>query len=245
MAKNQSVQDFLLDPQQSALRKYKKFTVGNNASLYALMKYELITSLASLPGALGLILRKKCYPALIKNIGRNVVFGKNVVIRNPRRIKIGNNVLIDDNCLLDARGEEGEGVIIGNNVLIGRNTILSMKEGTIEIKDNTNIGVNCALHTSSEVKLGENVIVGAYTYIVGGGTHSLERTDIPIISQGIVSRGGIIVEDNVWLGADVRILDGIKIGRDSVIGASSLVTKDIPEFVIAYGIPAKVIKRRK
>ncbi len=244
MAKKQTVQDVLLDPQESAFRKYRKFVVGNS-NLYSLIKYELITSLSSLPGALGLFLRKKLYPFLIKNIGRNVVFGENVVIRNPQRIKIGDNILIDDNCLLDARGGKGEGIIIGNNVLIGRNAILSMKEGTIEIGDNTNIGVNCVLHTSSQVMVGKNVIVGAYTYLVGGGTHSLERTDIPIISQGIVSKGGIVVEDNVWLGAGVKILDGVKIGRDSVIGASSLVTENVPEFVIAYGIPAKVVKKRK
>ncbi len=73
-------------------------------------------------GALGLALRKALYPLLLGSCGRNVVFGQNVVLRHPHKIHIGSNVVVDDNCLLDAKGESNRGIRIGSGVFIGRNT---------------------------------------------------------------------------------------------------------------------------
>ena len=89
----------------------------------ALVRHELVTLLAqSVPGALGLLLRKTLYPPLLGACGRNVVFGQNVVLRHPHKIRIGDNVVIDDNCLLDAKGDRNGGITIGSSVFIGRNT---------------------------------------------------------------------------------------------------------------------------
>ena len=88
------------------------------------------------------------------------------------------------------------------------------------------------------------MLFSAYCYLIGGGDHKIDRTDIPIISQGQVVKG-IIIEDNCLLGAGVMVQDGNIIGRDSVIGTGSVVTKSIPEFCIAAGVPAKVINKRK
>ena len=87
----------------------------------------------SVPGALGLALRKTLYPLLLGTCGRNVVFGQNVVLRHPHKIHIGDNVVIDDNCLIDAKGESNAGIRIASGVFIGRNTILSCKNGDIEL----------------------------------------------------------------------------------------------------------------
>ncbi len=72
---------------------------------------------------------------LLGSCGRNVVFGQNVVLRHPHKIHIGDNVVIDDNCLLDAKGEGNDGIRIGSGVFIGRNTILSCKDGDIDLED--------------------------------------------------------------------------------------------------------------
>ncbi len=71
----------------------------------------------AVPGALGLALRRTCYPWLLGRCGRNVVFGQNVVLRHPHKIRIGDNVVIDDNCLLDAKGDTNEGITIGERRL--------------------------------------------------------------------------------------------------------------------------------
>ena len=90
---------------------------------------------AWVPGALGLFLRSKLYPLLLGRVGRNVVFGANVTLRHPHKIHIGDNVVIDDHCCLDAKGTDNRGITIGNGVFVGRNTILSCKNGDIVIDD--------------------------------------------------------------------------------------------------------------
>lgn len=171
--------------------------------------------------------------------------GRNVCLRHPKRIRLGKGVFIDDNCVLDAKGQSDEGISLGDGVVLARNSILSCKGGSIEIGENSNISANCLLISETSLKLGKNVLVAGMSYIIAGGNHGIERTDIPIIRQPVFSKGGVTVEDNVWLGANVTILDGVTIGRDSVIAAGAVVNKSIPEFTIAAGVPAKVIKQRR
>lgn len=171
------------------------------------------------------------------------MFGKSITIRHPHKIYIGNNVVIDDYAVLDAKGPDNKGILIGNNVMIGRNTVISCKNGNITIGDNTNVAMNCFIQSAKEVMIGRNVLFSAYCYVIGGGDHKTDRTDIPIITQGQVVRG-INIEDNCLLGAGVMVQDGVIIGRDSIIGTGAVVTKSIPEFSIAAGVPAKVLRKR-
>src|SRR5919201_1822792 len=98
-------QDQLFAAGTSARQKYAALVVGQSG-IGALLKYELVVTFTqSCPGALGLALRPICYPWLLGSCGRNVVFGQNVVLRHPHKIHIGSEVVIDDNCLLDAKGE--------------------------------------------------------------------------------------------------------------------------------------------
>jgi len=237
-----AIQKELFEEKKSKVAKYQDLIIGRRG-LWNLIKYELITLFSSwVPGALGLFLRSKLYPLLLGRVGKNVSFGTNVVLRHPHKIFIGDNVVVDDNCLLDAKGTDNRGIIIGDGVFIGRNTILSCKNGDIFLNNNVNIGFNCEIVSANKVKVGENVLIAAYTYLICGD-HDFDRIDIPISEQGRSARG-ICVEDNVWLGAGVKILDGVTIKRDSIIGTGSVVTTDVPEFSIAVGIPAKVIKKR-
>jgi acetyltransferase-like isoleucine patch superfamily enzyme len=74
--------------------------------------------------------------------------------------------------------------------------------------------------------------------------HNFERVDIPIRKQGSLMKG-IVIEDDVWIGCGCRILDGVRIGRGSVIGAGSVVNKNVPEYSVVVGVPGRVIKNRK
>lgn len=196
-------------------------------------------------GALGLFFRSKLYRLLVKEAGRNVYFGRNVVLRHPDKIHIGKNVFIDDNCVLDAKGDNPKkGLWLGDNVIISRNTVLSCQSGTIRVGDNTNIGMNCIIHcVDKEVRIGRNTVIGAFCYIIGAGGHGTDRVDTPMIGQPAVTKG-IIIGDNLWIGAGVKVMDGVRIGNDAILGAASLVNKDVPDFAVVAGIPAKVIKKR-
>ncbi|MDZ7291257.1 MAG: acyltransferase [candidate division KSB1 bacterium] len=237
------IQKELFDARKSKLAKYKELILGETSTWF-LIKYELITLLVSwVPGALGLVLRSKLYPQLLGRVGRNVTFGANVVLRHPRKIRVGDNVVIDDNVVLDAKGEDNNGITIGNGVFVGRNTILSCKNGDIILDDNVNIGFNCEIFSASRVRIGKNILFAAYVYLVGG-THRFDRTDIPILFQERSSQG-IEVDDNTWVGAHAVIFDGVRVGKDCVIGAGAVVNKDIPDWKIAVGVPAKVVQDRR
>ena len=228
---------------KSTFRKYQELVIGNYNSM-SLLKFELITTTLSwIPGALGIILRRHFYKYILKEKGANVIFGQNVDITCPDMIKIGKNCLIGDNCLLDAK-LEGIGISIGDNVQIARSALLRSKGGSIEIGDNTTVGSYCNISSiDAKLKLGKNVLIASYCCIIGGGVYGFDRLDIPTKAQ--VKHGkGIIIEDNVWLGARVCVLDGNRIGTGSIIGAGAVVTKDIPEYSVAVGVPAKVIKKR-
>jgi acetyltransferase-like isoleucine patch superfamily enzyme len=167
-----------------------------------------------------------------------------MTIRHPQKIRIGDNVIFDDYAVLDAKGNDNAGIIIGNDVMIGRHTVLSCKNGDIIIGDNSNIAMNCFVQSAKDVKIGKNVLISAYCYIIGGGDHNSNRIDIPIIGQGQVVRG-IAIEKNCLLGAGVKVQDGVKIERDTIIGTGSVVNSDIPAFSVAVGLPARVIKKRQ
>ena len=233
----------LFSQDTSAIQKYQELVVGQKG-LFKLFKYEFIFLLSSwIPGALGLFLRSKLYPLLLGRVGKGVIFGRNVVLRYPHKIFLGNNVIIDDNCLIDAKGRDNHGVVIGDNVFVGRNTILLCTDGDIFIEDNVSIGFNSEVMSANYVKLGKNVLISSYCFL-NAATHDFQRTDIAVSQQASIGRK-IVLEENVWLAANVTVLDGITVGKDAIVGAGAVVTKDLPPLSIAVGMPAKVIRSRK
>lgn len=229
---------------KTPLHKYMDMQIGLR-SWWSLIKYEFVMMLCNArTGALGYILRKIFYPAIFGKIGRNVTFGRNITIRHPHKIKIGDNCIVDENCVLDAKGEDIRGIEMGNNCVLSRNNILSCKGGYIKLGDGTNIAQNSLVHSEKAVELGRNTLVASYVYFVGGGNHDFSRTDVPVIQQPSLSRGGIFIDDNCWFGAGVIVLDGSKIGRDCVIAAGAIVNSDLPPFSVAVGTPAKVLRNR-
>lgn len=224
-------------------RVYAELMTGQS-SIYSLLKYELIVALiGAIPGALGLALRKLLYPRVIGTVGNRAAFGKNVVIRHGSKVKIGDNVIIDDNCVLDAKGGADSCISIGDNVFVGRNTVIHCKGGVVEIGDNVNIGINCDIYSKNKVVIGSNSMVAAYCYIMSGGQYD-HQSSIPFSDQSSFSRGETTVGEGCWIGAKVIIQDSVSVGPDSVIGAGAVVTKDIPGKCVAVGTPARVISQR-
>lgn len=243
--KDFKIQESITGVRKSKLKRYQELVIGTD-KISDLIKYELaMLFLSRLPGAIGIFLRGKFYPKLFSKTGRGVVFGNNMVIRHPKKIILGDNVIIDDNVLLDAKGSENSGITLKDDVFIGRNSILSCKGGEIILEERANVGFNCEIFSSNKVVIGKDNLIAAYTYVVGGGNYKLERTDIPINQQpDFEGKGGVITEEDVWLAAHVVLLDGTQIGKGSVIAAGAVVSGEIPPYSIAGGVPAKVIKSR-
>lgn len=240
-----SAQKELLSEKKSLSAKYSSLVVGEKG-FWKLFRFELINLLFSrVPGALGLALRRIFFPCLFQKVGKGVVFGRNITLRHPHKVVLGDNCVIDDNVVLDAKGEKNYGLRLDGNVYIGRNTILSCKEGSISIGEYSNLSANCSLLSETEIILGRYCFLAGHCYLVAGGNHSFDDVSRPIMFQPSLSKGGIRLGDDVWLGAGVIVLDGASIGRGTVVGAGAVVTGSLPEYVVAVSSRRQVITDRR
>lgn len=126
----------------------------------------------------------------------------------------------------------------GKKVNIEKGAVFSSK---ITIGNNSGIGVNAYI---SACHIGDDVMMGPYCTIYESN-HKFDRTDIPMREQGFTYYDPVEIGNDVWIGGHVTIMPGVKIGNHCVIGACSVVTKDIPDWGIAVGNPAVVKKFRK
>lgn len=134
-------------------------------------------------------------------------------------------------------------IFIGDNVQMLRGvTVSTYKSGKISIGNNVHIGEYSIVTSNKEIIVKDNVTIGPQTVIVDLD-HVHEKIEVPINKQGFRCEK-IMVEEDVWIGANCSILKGVTIGKGSVIGAGSVVNKDIPPYSVACGVPAKVIKKR-
>lgn len=240
------VQDEVAGRKTTSMQKYQDMVIGSRA-IWTLVRYELIVLfVSSIPGALGLLLRSRLYPLLLGGCGKGVVFGRNVTLRHPHKIRLGDRVIIDDNVMLDAKGASNGGISIANDCFVGRNSILSCKDGDIDVGERANIGFNAEIFSCSKVRIGADNLISAYTYVVGGGNYDLDQFDKTINRSLREDRArGIVLDDNIWIGTHSVLMDGVTIGTGTAVAAGSVVTGPMPRDVIVGGTPARVLRERR
>lgn len=178
--------------------------------------------------------RSKIYSYLLFGNMRYLNLGRRVKISPGKNFRLGRGVHILDNSILIGDLD------IGDNVFIHDNVQIRSFGYRIEIGENTTINRNtCIL---AQCFIGKNVSIAANAVIVGSN-HVFSDTTRTIKSQGIVSRG-IIIEDDVWIAANCTILDGVHIGKGSVVAAGAVVNQDVPPCTIVGGVPARILKKR-
>lgn len=128
----------------------------------------------------------------------------------------------------------------GKNVNVEKDADFGNGEG-IRIGENSGIGVNCSVRGPLEI--GANVMMGPDVMIMTS-SHNVESIGVPMNQQGALPKQKVIIGDDVWIGARVIILPGVKVGTGSIIGAGAVVTKDVPDYTVVGGVPAKFIKSR-
>lgn len=231
----------------SALKRYQDLIVGSR-SLGFLLYFEFCSWLALVPGAAGIFLRKLFWPRLFGACGPGCVFGRGIVLRHPQRIRLGARVVISENCILDARHSSLEEVLtIGDDGNLSNNVMISCKEGQVRIGRHAGIGAGSIIHSThhNPVELGDDVILGPMCYLAGGGNYDTSDPDQPIRTRPIRRMGGIRIADNVWLAARVTVLDGVQIGTGSIAAAGAVINRQVPEYAVCAGVPAKVVAWRK
>jgi len=132
------------------------------------------------------------------------------------------------------------GAKIGNNVNIECNVNFTVDLKQISIGNNSCFGINSRIGL---VEIGDNVLMAPDCLIITDN-HSFERKDLPIKAQGYSGNKKVVIDDDVWIGQRVIILGGVFIGKGAVIGAGSVVTKDIEAYTVNAGNPCKKIRDR-
>jgi len=160
------------------------------------------------------------------------------------RLSVGAHCFIDDYVTLYAHHDGGE-IRLGEGVHIYRGTIIEVgRGGSVIIGDNTHIQAYCNIKGFlGSTIIGKNVQIAPHCGF-SPYEHSFANPDVAIREQEIVSAGDIVLEDDVWLGLSVQVLDGVTIGKGTVVGAGAVVTKDLPPNCVAVGVPARVIRHR-
>jgi maltose O-acetyltransferase len=112
---------------------------------------------------------------------------------------------------------------------------------------NLQIGEYCQINEHVFIQgavIGNHVMIAPHVSLLAH-MHKHDRTDIPMILQDRTKVNKVIVEDDVWLGRNAIIMPGIHIGKGSIVAAGAVVTKDVPEYTVVGGVPAKIIRKRK
>lgn len=156
------------------------------------------------------------------------------------RVRIGANPSIARGVRFNFKG--GGTITLGARCTLQAGTILAPTGGSIELGDDCSLNPYSILYGQGGLKIGNGVRIAAHTVIVPSN-HGFDDLTQPIFKQKSTGQG-VVIEDDVWIGANCTILDGVRIAKGCVIGAGSVVSKSTEPFGIYAGVPARFIKKR-
>jgi len=225
-----------------AFQKYMARIVGSDR-IGDFILYELyVTFLANFPGATGVFFRQKFYPWILGACGRSVAVSRNVTLRCPARLSVGDGTLIDEHVCFDIKSVAASIRLGVRNQIAQGVRFETGYEGHVTLGDDCFIGAYTILNGFGGIDIGNNALIAGHCHIVSGD-HEYRDLSRPMNQQGITGKG-IVIEDDVWLGAGVKVLDGVRIGQGSIVSAGAVVNRDVAPYSIVGGIPAKLIKMR-
>lgn len=237
-----SIQKKLSAP-KSAYKKYRLSVTGNTA-LKDFIVYELLNLfIMPFPGTVGLCLRQRTYKLILQHLGRGARLEKDITLRRPQQIKMGNGVRICAGSVLDVKDNDGT-IELGNHVSIGEKTIFNCIRGDLHVAEGTRIGKHARLGSLQGLTIGKQCVIGDYVYL-SGAAHAFDDQKLPIIEQPLTCRGTTIIGDHVIIGEGTTISDGVHIGNNAEIASGSFVHRNIPAGAYAVGVPARYFFNKK
>ncbi len=138
--------------------------------------------------------------------------------------------------------ERGGKIYVGKNCELLNGVLLMTYGGNIIIGDNCSINPYTVLYGVGDLTIGDNVLIAGHCLIIPSN-HIFTDISTPINQQGLTKKG-VVIEDNVWIGSGCSILDGVRIGQGAIVAAGAVVNKDVLSNTIVGGVPAKLIKSR-
>jgi acetyltransferase-like isoleucine patch superfamily enzyme len=192
-------------------------------------------------GITGIALRRLALPWVLAG-AKSVIVLEDVVMRGASRIYIGYKTAIEQHVVLDAKSDHPGGIHIGDGVVVRAGGVIDTgQSGFIRIGSRSELGPYAQLRGGGGLEIGEDVLLASNVGIFST-SHSTKQ-GLPILRQPVTS-ALTTIGPGCWLGANVVVLPGVTIGRDSIVGANSVVTTDIPPRAVAVGAPARVTSIR-
>lgn len=195
-----------------------------------------------IPTIVGVAVRGLFYRLILRMDGLAAIESR-VRLRFADHIKLGHGVYLDEGVYLHATPK---GIDIGPRSIVMHGAVLhvynfrDMPRSGIKIGSDSLIGEYSVIRGQGGVQIGDRVYTSPFTQIIAVN-HVFDDPNQPFVDQGITAEG-IVIEDDVWLGAGAIITDGVRVGKGAVVAAGAVVTKDVPPHTVVGGVPAKPIK---
>jgi len=223
-------------------RNYVVKSTGKSSLRNFFLQRAILALFSNFPTVVGSLLRGYGYKALLGGIGSNCYIEKNIRFNISKKVFLGDRVIIGESSWFDIEDIDSE-IRIEDEVKIGRYCTFRAGPGNVLINKETNFGAFSFIAGYGGFEIGRYSAIGPHSVIMTYN-HLFEDASIPIRFQDLELKK-VMIGEGVWLGAHVVVLPGVTIGDGSVVGAGTIVTKDIPNYSIAAGVPAEVIRKRE
>ena len=203
-------------------------------------EYLVTGILGFIPSPMGAFLRNITYKVILDKIGLTAFIQPNVRLIGTKNIQIADGSRIYQGSYLSTKGNR---ITLKERASLDRGVDMraySGFDGFLEVGERTYLGPYVCLAGPGKIQIGNDCMIASHSSFYANN-HKYGAVGIPIRNQGFTCKG-IVIGNNCWLGSGVRVLDGVTIGTGCVIGAGAVVTRDIPPYSVAVGVPAKVIK---
>lgn len=227
----------------SAMKSIRLYLSRQANSIWRyILEQTLFFLVGWIPTIVGIGIRGIFYRLILKMNGMAAI-ENNVRLRFANLITLGRGVYLDQGVYLHACPK---GITIGENTIVMHGAVLhvynfrDMPSSGISIGKDSLIGEYCVIRGQGGVSIGDRVYTSPFTQLLAVN-HVYNDPNRSFIDQGITAEG-IIIEDDVWLGAGAIITDGVRVGKGAVVAAGAVVTKDVPAHTVVGGVPARAIK---
>lgn len=198
------------------------------------------------PGAAGLWLRQKVLPSLFHSCGKGVLFGRYIDFIAPENIVLGNRVVLNNGVTLDAGhwNQAEPGITLEDDVFIGTDTeIRCGLKGRVTIQSGANFSSFCSVRAQHTFTVGKDILVAAYCKL-GSENEAGLQSDLEVNNE-LKTDKETIIGKGCWLGVRMKLVEGVSIGEETIIGAHAVVETDLPSYAVAVGCPAIKIRDRR